>query len=145
MNMKKTVCILAAAIAGGFVHASEVPRPAFSFKYGDRAVTGSASIQVDAHLKVTVEAVEYPQFDATEWVLWFENPSSERSEVLSDIRDGDFLVPLPPVPPKFPGDIALTGERAVISMNGCVSGIDYATSDPVSATEFAAVSHYFHP
>ncbi len=134
-----------AAIAGGFAHAGEVPRPAFSFKYGDRAVTGSESLQVDAHLKVTVESVAYPQFNAVEWVLWFENPSAERSAILSEIRDGNFLVSLPPVPPKFKGDIALPGERTVVTMNGCVSGVDYATDDAVSATEFAPVAHYFHP
>jgi len=102
-------------------------------------------MHVDARLRVEVESVEYPEFSAREWVLRFENPSSERSEILSDIRDGDFTVALPPALPKFPGDISLPGERAVVSMNGCVSGIDYATSDPVSATEFAAVAHYFHP
>ena len=51
--------------------AVESPQPAFSFKYGDRVVTGGESMQVDAHLKVTVESVAYPQFDAVEWVLWF--------------------------------------------------------------------------
>ncbi|MBQ6010054.1 MAG: hypothetical protein IJL17_16090, partial [Kiritimatiellae bacterium] len=118
---------------------SATPRPAFSFKYGDRTVTGSESMQVDAHLKVTVESVAYPQFNATEWVLWFENPSAEKSAILSEIRDGDFLVSLPPQPKKFPGDIALPGVRAGVTMNGGVSGIDYATDDAASAREFAAV------
>ena len=100
--MKRRVGFLLAAIAVGFVHAGVVPRPAFSFKYGDRAVAGSESLQVDAHLKVTVESVAYPQFDAVEWVLWFENPSAEKSAILSEIRDGNFLVSLPPQPKKFP-------------------------------------------
>ena len=117
----------------------------FSFRYGDRVVRGTDSMQVDEHLRVTVESVAYPEFSAREWVLWFENPSGERSDVLSDIRDGDFLVPLPPAPEKFMGDISVPGDRAVISMNGCVPGIDYSTSDAKSATEFAAVPHYFHP
>ena len=125
--------------------AVESPQPAFSFKYGDRVVTGGESMQVDAHLKVTVESVAYPQFDAVEWVLWFENPSAEKSAILSEIRDGSFLVSLPPQPTKFPGDIALPGERAVVTMNGCVSGIDYATDDTVSASEFAPTTRYFHP
>ncbi len=122
-----TMCgtILAALVAAiSCAHAGEVPRPAFSFKYGDRAVTGSESVQVDAHLKVTVESVAYPQFNAVEWVLWFENPSAERSAVLSEIRDGNFLVSLPPVPPTFKGDIALPGERTAVTMNGCVPGVD---------------------
>jgi hypothetical protein len=147
---KKTLIKMAAALAAAACinpayGDGKALAPAFSFKYGDRAVTGNASIQVDEHLKVTVEAVEYPQFDATEWVLWFENPSAEKSAILSEIRDGDFLVSLPPQPKKFPGDIALPGERAVVTMNGCVSGIDYATDDAASAREFAAVTRYFHP
>ena len=117
----------------------------FSFRYGDRVVRGIDSMQVDEHLRVTVETTAYPEFNAREWVLWFENPSGERSDVLSDIRDGDFLVPLPPAPEKFKGDISLPGDRAVVSMNGCVTGIDYSTDDAKSATEFAAVPHYFHP
>ena len=117
----------------------------FSFRYGDRVVRGTDSMQVDEHLRVTVERAAYPEFSAREWVVWFENPSQERSGILSDIRDGDFTVPLPPAPEKFKGDISLPGERSVISMNGCVPGIDYSTDDASSSTEFAAVPHYFHP
>ena len=149
--MQKKTLVKAAAVLAATVCFSPVygggntPLPAFSFKYGGKRLAGSASMQVDAHLKVTVESVVYPQFDATEWVLWFENPSAEKSAILSEIRDGDFLVYLPPQPKKFPGDIALPGERAVVTMNGCVSGIDYATDDAASAREFAAVTRYFHP
>ncbi len=125
--------------------ASLAPGPAFTFKYGGNAVSGTSSMQVDEHLKVTVESVSYPQFNAVEWVLWFENPSSEKSAVLSDIRDGDFLVPLPPEPKKFAGDVSVPGDRAVVTMAGCVSGLDYSTSDANSAREFAAVPLYFHP
>ena len=125
--------------------AAEVPQPAFSFKYGDRVVAGTESMQVDAHLKVTLEAVRYPEYDATEWVLWFENQSAEKSGMLSEIYDGDFLVSLPPQPKKFPGDIAIPGERAVVTMNGCVTGLDYATDDVASASEFAAATRAFHP
>ena len=149
--MQKKTLVKAAAVLAATVCFSPVygggntPLPAFSFKYGGKRLAGSASMQVDAHLKVTVESVAYPQFDATEWVLWFENPSAEKSAILSEIRDGDFLVSLPPQPKKFPGDIALPGERAVVTMNGCVSGLDYSTSDTMSAREFAAIRRYFHP
>ena len=149
--MQKKTLVKAAAVFMVAVCISPVygggntPLPAFSFKYGGKRLAGSASMQVDAHLKVTVESVAYPQFDATEWVLWFENPSAEKSAILSEIRDGNFLVSLPPQPKKFPGDIALPGERAVVTMNGCVSGIDYATDDAASAREFAAVTRTFHP
>ena len=127
------------------LRAPALPGAGYSFRYGDRVVRGSGSLQVDEHLRVTVDSVAYPEFSAREWVLWFENPSQERSAVLSDIRDGDFLVPLPPAPKKFKGDISLPGDRAVVSMNGCVPGIDYSTDNASSATEFAAAAHYFHP
>ena len=148
--------ILSATIAAFAVDADAVqgdasrmcaaaPKPAFSFKYGGRAVAGDESVQVDSRLKVTVNAKEYPQYDAVEWVLWFENPSAERSDVLSEIRDGDFLVTLPPAPSKFVGDVSVPGDRAVITMNGCVPGLDYSVSDLRSAGEFAANVRYFHP
>ena len=122
-----------------------VPAPAFSFKYDGKPVKGGASLQVDARLKVTVERTEYPDSDATEWVLWFENPSAENSGILSEILDGDFLVPLPTRPRPFPGNCGVPGDRAVVTMKGCVSGRDYSTNDRVSALEFRPMPHYFHP
>ena len=105
--MRTLVHVITILFAAMTCAVGSTPSPAFSFKYGDRAVTGSESMQVDAHLKVTVESVAYPQFNAVEWVLRFENPSAEKSAILSEIRDGNFLVSLPPQPKKFPGDIAL--------------------------------------
>ena len=145
MGLKTSYGIVAAVAAHVFAAGAASPQPAFSFKYGDRAVAGGESVQVDSRLNVTVETKSYPQYDAVEWVLWFENPSSERSEVLSEIRDGDFLVALPPAPPKFVGDISVPGDRAVVTMNGCVPGLDYSVSDLRSAGEFAAKVRYFHP
>ena len=91
----KIILTIGIAYAAAVYVSGAAPSPAFSFKYGDRAVTGSDSLQVDAHLKVTVESVAYPQFNAVEWVLWFENPSAEKSAILSEIRDGNFLVFFP--------------------------------------------------
>ena len=125
--------------------ADAAPHPRFSFKYGERVVVGCDSLQVDERLKVTVAAKAYPQYDAVEWVLWFENPSKEKSTVLSDIRDGSFLVPLPSTPPKFAGDISVPGERAVITMNGCLSNDDYSMRNWISAREFAPITRYFRP
>ncbi len=103
------------------------------------------SQQIDARLKVTVERVDHPDFDATEWVLWFENPSAEKSGILSDICDGDFRVALPARGKIFPGNAAVPGDRAVISMTGCFSNRDYLSNNRVSSREFAPVAHYFHP
>ena len=137
--------VLFSTIVAGLSLGAAVPTPEFSFKYGDREVRGGASVAVDSRLKVTVERTDYPAFDATEWVLWFENPSAEKSAVLSDIRDGDFLVALPPQEPKFRGDIGVPGDRAVITMEGCKKGADYSYDDFQSAQEFRACTRYFHP
>ena len=145
MGIRGLYGIVAVVSAHVLVAGAAVPQPAFSFKYGDRAVAGGASVQVDSRLKVTVETREYPKYDAVEWVLWFENPSAEKSDVLSAINDGDFLVPLPPAPQRFVGDISMPGDRAVVTMNGCVPGLDYSVSDLRSASEFAANVRYFHP
>ena len=131
-----------AAIVAGSVWAA-VPQPTFSLKYDGKDMKGVDSVQVDARLKVTVEKKEYAAFDATEWVLWFENPSAEKSGILSEIRDGDFLVALPKQPPKFAGDISCPGDRVVITMNGCTSGGAYADNDFQSSHEFRAKSRYF--
>lgn len=119
--------------------------PMFSFKYDGRTVRGGGTVQVDARLRVTVERANYPAFDATEWVLWFENPSAEKSGVLSEIQDGDFLVALPPEQPKFIGDVSVPGDRAVITMQGCGDGDLYSVDDFRSAQEFCHQRRYFHP
>lgn len=137
--------VISAVLLFSLASAAAVPAPSFSFKYDGKDVKGGASLQPDARLKVTVERTEYPDSDATEWVLWFENPSAENSGILSDIRDGDFLVALPKRGHQFPGNCAVPGDRAVVTMKGCVSGRDYCANDRVSALEFSAMPHYFHP
>ena len=96
----------------------------FSFQYGDMPVKGADSIAVDNRLKVTVERTAYPAYDAEEWVLWMENPSAEKSAVLSEINDIDHLVRLPPFQTPL-RNVAVPGDRAVITMKGCVDGRDY--------------------
>ena len=143
--MKKITSVVLSVFAAASVAVAAVPTPSFSFRYGGRPVSGGTSMQVDSRLKVTVESTAYPKYDAVEWVIWFENPSSEKSAVLEDIHDGDFVVRLPPPPAKFLGDVSLPGDRAVVTMNGCVTWRDYSASDQISATEFAARTRYFHP
>ncbi len=136
-------------VAAAFLVASSllaaVPEPSYSFTYDGKEVKGSESHEIDARLKVTVERVDYPEFDATEWVLWFENPSAEKSGILSDIFDGDFRVALPARGKIFPGNASVPGDRAVISTLGCFSNRDYLTNNRLSAREFAPFAHYFHP
>ena len=113
--------------------------PQFSFKYEGRECRGAETMQVAEQLKVVLERIDYPEFDAVWWHLVFENPCREKSGVLSDIRDGDFTVPMPPDKVRYAGDISKSGDRAVIAMRGCVGEgtWDYTFDDESSATEFA--------
>ncbi len=114
----------------------------FSFNYGGESIRGTDSMVVDDRLKVTVERTAYPGFDAEEWVLWFENPSQEKSAVLSDINDIDHLVVLPEFSSPL-RNVAVPGDRSVVTIRGATDGRDYVDSDWKSAGEFAAVPHYF--
>lgn len=125
-----TLCVLVAVLG-------------FSFRYADREIRGSESMRVDDCLTVTVERQEFSEFTAEEWVLWFENPSGEKSAVVSEINDCDMLIELPREPKRFQGDICVSGERAVLTMNGCIDGRDYNDNDFNSSREFAVVPHYF--
>ena len=117
----------------------------FSFKYDGVVVRGSGSVQIDPSLKVVVDRTAYREFDAEEWVLWFENASQMRSGIISDINDIDSLVRLPPSPTKFKGDCSVPGERVVVTMNGVNPSSRYSFDDEGAAKEFAPVPHYFHP
>ena len=76
----------------------------FSFKYGDNAVSfsteKSAVYELERGVTVEVVAKDYTEYDATEWVLYFENKNGSNSKIISDILDSDTVLPLvfPPVP-----------------------------------------------
>ncbi len=114
----------------------------YSFLYDEKKIDGSDSMAVDDRLSVTAEKTEYPEFNAIEWVLWFENPSQVKSGLLSEIRDIDRLAPLPEFS-SLVRNIAVPGDRAVVTMRGTTDGHDYTDSDWKSASEFAAIPHYF--
>lgn len=123
----------------GLVAAIGLMAPQFSFKYEGRECRGTDSMRVEDRLKVSLEKTEYPELDAVWWALSFENPCEWTSGVVSDIRDGDFLVPLPPDVVRPSGNASKPGDRAVIAMRGCVGEgtWDYTLDDGASATEFA--------
>lgn len=118
--------------------------PQFSFNYEGRDYCVTESTKVEDRLKVTLAKTEYPEQDAVWWSLTFENPGGETSGLVSEICDGDFLVPLPPEEVRYSGDISLPGDRAVIAMRGCVGEgtWDYSFDDESSATEFAPKCFY---
>ncbi|MDD3544639.1 MAG: alpha-galactosidase [Kiritimatiellae bacterium] len=138
------LALAAAGLARPAVAGDGVKRPVFSFVYDGKPVSGHDSMKLDARLKVTVEKTQFPEADAIEWKLWFENTSAEKSGVVADVCDGDFMVVLPPDEVRKPGHACKPGDRAVIAMRGCVGEgtWDYTFDDESSATEFAPKTYY---
>ena len=79
----------------------------FSFLYGGKSLWDfemSADVKKDGNATVFSYALkdglcvkntvkEYPDFDAYEWVTWFENTGSEPSGVVSELWDADIEIP----------------------------------------------------
>ena len=112
----------------------------FSFNYGDKSFTlevkGGAVYQLENGVSVKVEERIYKEYDATEWVIYFENASDAPSQIFSDIWDCDTLLPLElPTPPRS-GYLPKEGNVCVITMTGMVPGTYYWENDKISATEY---------
>lgn len=134
-----TLSVTLATLTGS---AAVVPR--FSFDYDGRRFFGDGELRPDDRLRVKLASRAYPEFDAVEWVLEFSNPSDRDSGVISDMADCDVLVSLPDeVVPKNPGINSKPGERAVVSMNGCIHSDNYKERDDRCAAEFGWVVNYF--
>ncbi|MBR5459467.1 MAG: alpha-galactosidase [Clostridia bacterium] len=112
----------------------------FSFNYGDKSFTlevkSGAVYQLENGVSVKVEERIYKKYDATEWVIYFENASDTPSQIFSDIWDCDTLLPLElPTPPRA-GYLPKEGNVCVITMTGMVPGTYYWENDEISATEY---------
>ena len=119
-------------------------KPNFSFKYNGELCTADTDLTgvLGNGVKVTLDKKEYSDFDAVEWVLWFENNSNENSGVFSDILDADTILPFDiPEPPKA-GYMPVEGNVCVISMRGMVNGTYYWENDKTSATEYGLDYEY---
>ena len=113
----------------------------FSFNYnGERKEFFSeGTFKIDNNLTVTATFRNFPEFDATDWVLYFENTGSENSFIISDICDSDSLIYLDTSKRKKPGfEPKLSdGDACVISMNGSGNGELYCAGDnKICAAEF---------
>ena len=121
-------------------------KPCFSFKYNDMPfiADGSGPVwKLDDTLTVTLHATEIPEYNATHWLLTFENTSDKASGILSDLWDCDVAFPFPYIPQKRPGFLFAEDAQAVTVMQGMVSGVFYNTDDDTSATEYSQKDHYF--
>ncbi len=112
----------------------------FSFNYGDKQFVFSAENNAVYALgkDITVEVIckNYPEFDASYWMLYFENKSDSDSQVISNILDCNTLLPLTYPRQPRPGYKPVKGDPCVITMNGMVEGRFYWENDKVSATEY---------
>ena len=111
-----------------------------SFKYGENhyvfAAENDAVYELESGVTVSVVKKYYNEYDAAEWVLYFENKSDKNSKIFSGINDCDTLFPLEYHESKRPGYMPKVGDPCVIAMNGSVDGSYYWSDDAVSATEF---------
>ena len=121
-------------------------KPKFRFTYGEKeysfSAKNSAKFEFESGVSVEVEAKAYHEFDAVEWVLWFENTSDKNSEIFSGINDCDTLLPLQYPEAKHPGYMPKKGDACVITMNGMVDGKYYWENDQISATEYGLNYEY---
>ena len=113
-------------------------KSSFSFKYNEKEflLECNQAHEMEKGVIVTPEVKEYRDFDALEWVLYFENKSDKKSGIFSDISDCDTLLPLSIPQGKRPGYMPKSGDACVITMNGMVDGRYYWESDKVSASEY---------
>ena len=121
-------------------------KPEFSFNYGEKRCVFSAennvAYELESGITVYVESKSYKEYDAVEWVLWFENTSDRNSGIFSHICDCDTLLPLEFPKPLTPGYMPKEGDACVITMNGMVDGKYYWENDKISATEYGLNYEY---
>lgn len=121
-------------------------KPEFSFDYNEKnyalSAADNATYELESGITVSVQSKAIEQYDATEWVLWFENTSDRNSGIFSCICDCDTLLPLEYPEQKRPGYMPKEGDACVITMNGMVDGKYYWENDKVSATEYGLNYEY---
>lgn len=127
-------------------------KPAFNFQYGgvpfrSEDVCGKSTadgeiFELENGVEVCLRKKEYKEFDAVEWVLYFENRSAESSGIFSNILDCDALLPLEMPSPPPSGYRPVIGDACVITMKGMVGGRYYWDNDKVSATEYGLTCEY---
>ena len=115
-------------------------KPEYSLKYGEKeytfAVENGKVYELEKGVTVTIVAKEYKEYDALEWVLFFENTSGKDSQIFSNICDCNTLLPIEyPNVPKA-GCMPKYGDACIITMTGMVDGFNYWENDKVSSTEY---------
>lgn len=121
-------------------------KPEFSFYYGEQKMVLSVQkdIVYELEKEITVQVIsrEYPEYEAREWVLHFENKSGHNSQVFSEIMDCDTVLPFVFPAALRPGYMPKPKDACVITMNGMVDGRYYWENDKVSAKEYTFSEEY---
>ena len=123
-------------------------KPNFSFLYNgekyDYSFFKNNQLVLDETLTVTLQETNYEAYNATEWVLYYENKSNRNSGMLSQIWDCDVAYDLGEIPEKRNGYMAKPGNIFVKAMNGMVPGEYYWENDKFSADEYQFNDIYLH-
>ena len=104
-----------------------------------REVKGDTTIYAfEDGFKVTNIVKKIDEFEAKEWVNWFENTGDSDSRVISDIKDCDVVFPfeIDKAKRKPWGYIPDKNDLCVISMNGMVEAERYWENDAICTSEF---------
>ena len=100
----------------------------FSFNYGGKSITYKDLKDgvIDKNLSVTVKTHKYDEFNATEWVLWFENSGEKDSKIISEIKDCDMILPFD-IDRAYRQNMFIPKKTdlCVVSMNGMVESDRY--------------------
>ncbi len=129
-------------------------KPNFSFKYNGNLIKSSELnstdiscgivYDIDKDVTVTAKVNDIAEYNATEWVLYFENKSGTNSGIISEICDSDLVLELDiPAPPQN-GYRPQKENVCVITMRGAVDAGAYYFNgkDNFAAEEFSLIPEY---
>ena len=118
-------------------------KPGFTLKYNEKTYHRNDGVyEFENGVSVTANVKEYKEYDAVEWVLYFENKSDKNSGVFSEIYDCDTVLPLKMPECKNAGYMPKEGDACIITMKGMVDGDYYCENDEISAQEYTFSHEY---
>ena len=128
-------------------------KTSFSFKYNDvliksaelcgKETSDGLVYEIDNDVTVTAKVNNISEYNATEWVLYFENKSTKNSGIISEIKDCDTILPLTiPQGPRS-GFRPTEDNVRVITMRGAMNASFYYNGkDRQTADEFSVINEY---
>ncbi len=128
-------------------------KTSFSFKYNDTLIKSAELCgketsdglvyEIDNDVTVTAKINDIKEYDATEWVLYFENKSTENSGIISEIKDCDIFLPLDMPQGPRNGFRPTEDNVRVITIRGAMdASFYYNGKDKQTAEEFSVINEY---